>query len=237
MNLKKLIIILIIILAIAIGALFIVTSSGEIIVNNVAGVNNVKLNSSLFSSDPNINQGNDSYHTKYGDFIAIYTPTGSNMRFNDVAKSVDESNSSNTKSFNFNESDSNTKPLIIAGIKGYYTNNEESGDVFSFIINNRTYKIIITNGTLSSNLEGIKSLLTAWLKASGYNQTWDYPNKTTQNQNTNQKDSSWDPYTGKGTPSYEDYKSAGAVKGDNDVSYEEYQDAMKNWNPNEEHIG
>ncbi|WP_297897619.1 hypothetical protein, partial [uncultured Methanobrevibacter sp.] len=61
----------------------------------------------------------------------------------------------------------------------------------------------------------------------------DLPN----NKNTTQKDSSWDPYTGKGTPSYEDYKSAGAVKGDNDVSYEEYQDAMKNWNPNEEHIG
>lgn len=173
---KKIIIIVLIILGVVLVSGCI--GSSELVINNVAGVNNVKLPSENFTASY-IEGGDDNYHNANGDMSIGYNPTGSGITFYNTTNEYNETSFYSESGYVFNDSYSTTEPIVIAGIKGYYSHDVDLGDSFFFVMNNKVYMISITNGTLTDNLVGVEFLLKAWLEASGYKQTWDYPNETT----------------------------------------------------------
>jgi len=199
---------------------------GKIVISNVAGVNNITLPAENFSVAGTI--------PAKGFSIIHYKPLG---------KDINISDSNYTNLINIPGVDNDTKNISgITGTLNYYP--EAKTLVFIFEANNQLYSIdvmLIEQNQVDEAEQAINTLLTAWLQASGYKQTHTLEKSNNEPNINNHKDSteksSWDPLTGKGTPSYDDYKHAGALKGDNDVSYSEYKDAMKDWDPNEEHVG
>jgi hypothetical protein len=148
--------------------------SSEFVVDNVAGVDNVKLAFENFTS-AYIEGGDDYYHAMNGDLIVKYYPTGNKIRFSNITNTYDETSFFSDTGYVYNDSESITNQMTIAGIKGYHTNDVIWGDSFFFVMNDKIYMIMLDDGYLSENLLGIEGLLNAWLKASGYKQTWDYP--------------------------------------------------------------
>jgi hypothetical protein len=148
--------------------------SSEIVVDNVAGVDNVKIASENFTS-AYLEGGDDNYHSRNGDLTVKYYPTGNKIRFNNLTVPYDETSFFSDTGYVYNDSESTTNHMTIAGIKGYYTYDVNFGDSFFFVMNDKIYVIVLDDGYLSENLLGVEDLLNAWLKASGYNQTWDYP--------------------------------------------------------------
>lgn len=240
---KKIIIGIIIILGVV--AVSGCIGNDELTINNVAGVDNVKLNNSLFSSPSSFEKGSDEYHGINGDVGVKYNPTGDTISF------AVYSNSTDIEGWLEDDGYSNIEEMTINGIKGYYISdsdkakqeNVELGDNFIFVMNGKIYGFsVVSNngeniGSVMDNKIGIELFLSAWLNASGYHQTWDYPETITQKAENSNNKSDWDPSTGKGTPTYEEMKGAANAKGDYDFSYDDYKENMKNWDPTEEHIG
>lgn len=231
---KKIIIILIIILGVV--AVSGCIGNDELTINNVAGVNDIKLPSENFTSS-NIEGGEDAYHSPNGDMVVIYAPTNNGIRFSNISDNYNETSFFSDSGYVYNDSYSTVNPITIAGIKGYHSHDIDLGDAFFFIMNNKVYMISIDDGSLTDNLLGVEIILEAWLKASGYHQTWSYPETITKSVADSNNKSDWDSSTGKGTPTYEEMKSDANAKGDYDFSYEDYKENMKNWDPTEEHIG
>ena len=163
----------------------IVTVSGcigesEIVVNNVAGVNNVKLNSSNFGEYTTTSGGVDNFHAPNGDLILRYFPSESKIRFSNMTSSADKLNSYLEPAQGF----TNPEKKTFAGIKGYTYHNQSSNEItFMFVMNNKIYFI-----TYESESEfGVVELLTAWLTASGFKQNWEYPTEQTNQLVQNEK--------------------------------------------------
>lgn len=210
---KILIILLIIIIAI-IGAMIMIASNSELVINDVAGVNNVKLNKSVFSesdgiSDGSVGKGKDNFHGINGDVSLKYLITNDNIIFSNTTEKYNETKFYSNSGWIIDDGYTTIEKMTIAGIKGYYiTDNQKAinenvrlGDTFVFVINDTVYSISLSSEnnpfpSLINNKEGISLMLSAWLEASGLKQTWDYPNttsttvnsetKTTNNDNVNQ---------------------------------------------------
>ncbi|MEA4957212.1 hypothetical protein SDC9_08485 [bioreactor metagenome] len=190
MNKKnKIGIIIIIILLIAIAGFLISIMNSAIVVNDVAGVDNVELNSSLFSKSGGIlENAKDDYHAQNGDFFIKYLQTGDTITFSNTSEKYNETDFYSDSGWIVDDGYTVYEPMTIAGIKGYYiTDNEKAinenmqlGDVFVFVMNDKVYTISVSNEnetfpSLLLDKEGINLLLNAWLKASGFKQTWNYP--------------------------------------------------------------
>lgn len=183
MNKKnKIGIIILLVIIIFVGAISIMNVNSEININNVAGVNNVKLNNTIFTASA-IDGGVDAYHAPNGDMVIGYLPTQDSIRFSNITDIYNENTFFSESGYIFNDTYTTTTPITIAGIKGYYSHDVSMGDSFIFVMNNKVYVISIENGSLSTNLNGVEFLLTAWLKSSGLKQTWNYP----ENNNVNNK--------------------------------------------------
>jgi len=180
-----------IIIVTIITILVVVTVSGcigsnELVLNNVTGVDNVKLDSENFTSAI-ITPGSDYFHVKNGDTVLFYAVTGNTIIFNNLTSTYDKKTFK--KDWLYSDEYTSVEKKTIAGIKGYVLHDVHVGDTFFFVINNKIYMIGIDKGLLiGDNVKGVEVLLTAWLKASGFKQTWNYPEETnhsnTKNENT-----------------------------------------------------
>jgi hypothetical protein len=181
---KKLIFFIISILLMGVGSCFIIGMDDsynkydmgkEILINDVAGVNNVILNKSDFEHFKNeyyiILSGVDGYHTQNGDTRLCYRPLNSNIIFSNITI-----HSSHMGAYVNPSSVINYKNETIAGIEGYsYCDNLKiQTKTFMFSIDNKTYFIEAVmdneNATVEEYNKGIEIFLYAWLNASGYKQ-------------------------------------------------------------------
>jgi len=189
MNKNRIIILTLIIaliLTLVIATAILVLVNSELILNDVAGVHNVNLteNKDDFSLSQYAVGGKDIYHNDKGDIAIHYNPSNTDIIFfksTGVVKDIDSY-------LNNNYSKVDEKKTI-AGVKGYSIQNNASdvngdisiGDYFIFVIDNKIYRIGVKEGSINSSVEGIEKILLSWLKASGFNQTWDYPQEIQQN--------------------------------------------------------
>jgi hypothetical protein len=158
-----------------------------ITVNSVVGVNNVVLPNSF--QPTGIDQpGNDTYHNDMGDVVLYYTNTSSHITFlnvTDIARNMPSIELSPLDQ----EMNITKEYKTIGGIKGIITTSTEKNTAdFDFVINNKKYVVEYDIG----GEEGVSILLSTWLKASGYIQSWNYPTakstsiKTSANISNNQ---------------------------------------------------
>lgn len=155
-------VVIIALVAILAGVFLISTSNGEIVIDNVAGVNNVTLPAENFSAAGNI--------PITGYSIVHYKPLGKDIHFYDLNMSdTGYTNLINTPGIN------NSDVRNISGISGtlnYYP--EAKTLIFIFEANNKLYSIdvmFIEQNQVAEAEVAITILLSAWLKASGYQQT------------------------------------------------------------------
>lgn len=179
MNNKNFLIVIVIIVAIVIaivaGIFLISSSSGEVVIDNVAGVDNVTLPGENFSKTGTI--------PGKGFSIITYKPLGKQIHFHDLNMSDTGFNNIIT-----NSDISVNSVKSIAGINGtlnYYA--EAKTLVFIFEVNNKLYSIDIMDINQDQVTEAenaINILLTAWLQSSGYKQTDNLNNNSTYNTTT-----------------------------------------------------
>ena len=170
---KKSILIILVILAIS-AIIYSTGSSNELIVNNVIGVDNVKLNASMFAQPFKTSEHNDGFR-QGNNFVVRNKITGDNINFG-----IDNDGFIETiynGSFIFYDSNIYVTNFTLSGIKGQYIIcNEMSHEYFTFSMNSKTYMIYIDSTTNSKseveslylNFDEISHLLDAWLESSDY---------------------------------------------------------------------
>lgn len=219
---KLIIILLLIIVGIFAITTMIMVNSGELVIDNVAGVNNVTLPGENFSAGGVIpTNGYSIVHYKpLNKDIYFYDLNMSDTGYNTLINSQSTSNDDDVKN--------------ISGINGtlnYYP--EAKTLVFLFEVNNKMYSIdvmFIEENQVDEAENAISILLSAWLKVSGYQQTVNYSQndsnikENSSNVNTNNDNNT----NSNDKPTYEEFmewaQSDEAWGPDaKDISYEDYK--------------
>jgi len=182
---KKSILIIIAILVISAILYSALTSSNEIIVNNVAGVDNVRLDANMFGPAFKVKGEDDGFHLDSGSFIVQNKMTSDRIVFfvedAEYLKKFHHDLHILERWQNYDSNKREISNLTVSGINGHLivSKTSESVEYYTFSINDKTYVMYVTFtsdskskvDSINSNLDAITALLDAWLKASDYKQT------------------------------------------------------------------
>jgi len=175
-----------------------IEDNSERILNDVAGIDNITLAGSTFSSYSAIEKGIDDYHNTNGDTVVYYKPSEEIIIFkNKTLPSRD------LDKFLKNISENNSvQRQGVGDMRGYVYYSEDTGKhTYFFPIAKKIYFIEFDAGAF----DGVRTLLSAWLSSSGFEQKWTYPKKdvTTVDKYVSppKSTSTYDPYTD-GAPSH-----------------------------------